>query len=245
MSTSGIRIYTQINVFVVVVNVNPTKPYIDLFTPRNPSLSTAEVEWYRTILHLTVFGLVVGIYSVFKWWRLDYAPLMSTSILLIMLMVASCCMIRFSVRVDVCATVFILGFSVHACNMSFQTGGLNSSHIFWPLTVISFAYLFSSAKFAFGWALIMAAYVVYLMLADFQCYALPDFQMPESAAKADRITGFMLPLLVTWLAQYYGNKLRSAATMHAEKMATNAEAKTIRSTAKIQEVLTPDCGCVP
>ena len=217
--------------------MNPTKPYIDFFTPRNPGLSSSEVEWYRTILHLTVFGLLVGIYSVFKWWRLDYGPLMVTSILLIVLMVASCIMIRFSVRVDTCATLFILGFSIHACNMSFQTGGLNSSHIFWPLAVISFAYLFSSAKYAFAWALIMAAYVGYLVLADLQGYALPSFKIPQSAAKADRITGFFLPLLVTWLAQFYGNKLRSAATQYAEKMATDAEAKTIEAQQN-SEVLT-------
>lgn len=206
--------------------MNPAKPYIDFLTPKNPDLSPDEIEWYRTIILLTGFGLLVSIYSVIKWWRLDYTPLMTTSVLILILMLVSCVLIRLSVRVDVCAGIFILGFAIHACNMSYQTGGLNSSHIFWPLAVISFAYLFTPSKQAFGWSTLMFAYVGYLMVAELSGTQLPSYEMPESSAMKDRISGFMLPLFVTWLAQFYGNRLRSAATEHAKEAANNAELKT-------------------
>lgn len=212
--------------YSAVLDVNPVKPYIDFFSPRSPDLSQDEVDWYRTILSITVFGFLVGIYSAVKWWRLDYAPLIATSLFLVVVMIISCFMVRMSVKVDICATLFILGFAVHACNMSYQTGGLNSSHIFWPLAVISFAYLFTTAKFALGWAVAMLAYVGFLLGAEISSAELPNFQMPEASAKADRISGFVLPLVVTWVAQFYGNKLRATATDHAKQMAKDAEVKT-------------------
>lgn len=206
--------------------VNPTKPYVDFFTPRNPSLSQDEIEWYRTIILLTGFGLLVSIYSVIKWWRMDYAPLMLTSLSLLILMFVSCILIRLSVRVQICASVLIFGYTLHACNMSYQTGGIHSVHIFWPLAIISFAYLFTSAKLATAWAILMAAYVGYLILADIQGITLPDFKVPESSVVKDTISGFMLPMLATGLVQYYGNKLRSTATEHAQQMTLDAQAKT-------------------
>lgn len=205
--------------------MNPVKLYIDFFAPRNTSLSKDEREWYRNILMLTFIGLFIGLYSLVKWSRLDVGELMFTSVALIGLMLGACVMIRVGTHLVIASNLMLFAIALHSCNMVYQLGGLNSPHIFWPIAVVTFGYLFLSQRNASVWAALMFGYMVYLMVSDINQVSLPEHSLPERAALIDKVSGYLLPVAMVWVAQFFSSKWRNQAINKAATLNKESEKK--------------------
>jgi len=205
--------------------MNPFIAYLNFFTPKDARLSHNQREWYRSLLTLTLVGYAIGVYSLIKWTRLDVEALSTTSFLFMLVLVSASFMIRHGQYLVTATNLFMFAIALHSSNMVYQLGGIHSAHILWPVAVISFGYLFLTPRNASVWAGLMALFMGSLLVADLQNSHLPQHTLPESAARLDRISGYILPLLVVWLAQYFSSKWRTKAIERASSLTADSEKK--------------------
>ncbi len=205
--------------------MNPFKAYLNFFAPTDTRLSHSQKEWYRSLLTLTLVGYAIGLYSLLKWSRLEVTPLSTTSVVFIVILVAASFMIRHGQHLTLASNLFMCAIALHSSNMVYQLGGIHSAHILWPVAVISFGYLFLTPRNASAWAAVMALFMGGLLLADLQNLALPQHPLPETAARIDQVSGYILPLLVVWLAQYFSSKWRTKAIDRASNLTADSEKK--------------------
>ncbi|MFT6031356.1 MAG: hypothetical protein ACI8O8_003107, partial [Oleiphilaceae bacterium] len=64
---------------------NPVEYFISLFWPKDNSLTKEVIVKYRVILYFNFMGIIVMLYSIIKWSKLDYSNLVSSSVIGIMI----------------------------------------------------------------------------------------------------------------------------------------------------------------
>lgn len=205
--------------------MNPAKFYIDFFSPRSTGLSQEEKGWYQTVLLLSFIALLVGVYSFAKWSNLGITELKVSSLILIGSLLAASFLIRGGVHFKVATNAIMFGAAAHSLNMIFQLGGLSSAHIFWPVALIAFAYLFLTPIMASVWTGLVLFFVGSLLAADLNNMPLPQHELPAKAALVDKISGYLLPILVVWLVQYFSSKWRNEAVKQAARLTKDSETK--------------------
>ena len=73
---------------------NPIEYFIRLFWPKDNTLSKEIAVKYRVILYFNFFGIVVMLYSIIKWAKLDYSNLVYSSVIGIIIIILASFFIR-------------------------------------------------------------------------------------------------------------------------------------------------------
>jgi methyl-accepting chemotaxis protein len=94
--------------------------------------------------------------------------------------------------------------------MAFSLGGLESAHIFWIPTLICIAYLLTDRVSGFVWFCLSAGLMGALIYLDRTGHVFDNFPFSPAQKRVDMFSGFMLPLIVIWLAQSYSLRIRES-----------------------------------
>lgn len=223
--------------------MNPLHAYFNLYTPPGEDFRDGRHSQEITLLFLGFAGMLVGLYSLIKWFNHGNMSLTYTSIGLMLLLTLSNIMIRFRLPTMPIVYTAFAGVSLHAINMIFQSGALHSPHIFWLVAIIVLVYMVSDPTTALVWSAIMGIATAAFIQLDQMQYPVPDLGLKGTAAVVDIWSGHFLPLLIIWIAQRFSHKARGqameqvqAAALHAQNNETEAQDQARRSQAIIELV---------
>lgn len=189
-------------------------------TEQNPSDQLVS----RMLAFFCLCGITIGLYSGIKWARLGNDALVQGSLLLILGMPLALLTLRQAwLPARGAANVAMALISSYAMILIYQLGGLHSAHIFWPLVVISFAYLLLGGRSAAFWGLLQLIFVFWLIRLDRSGATLPQFELSPRDALVNEYSGYLLPVLTMWLAQWYSARMRQQALDGAEQHLKEAE----------------------
>lgn len=197
------------------MTLNPVELFINLFWPKQEIQSKELHVRYRTLLYFSFFSILVMLYSIIKWSRLDYDILVYSAVFGFIVNVANSVYIKFSPPPILAANIFLLGNFPHGVNMIFSLGGLESSHVFWMPALVCIAYLLGDKKTGFFWFLCAFAVTVAVIYVERIEYPLPVFEFSEKGLMIDMYSGFLLPMLVIWIGQNYSYKIREESYREA------------------------------
>jgi methyl-accepting chemotaxis protein len=179
---------------------------------------------YRMLAFFSLCGLAIGLYSGIKWARLGNDALVQGSLLLIIGMPLVLLMVRQAwLPARVVANFSMALISSYAMILIYQLGGLHSAHIFWPLVVISFAYLLLGGRSAAFWGLLQLVFVFWLIRLDRSGAILPQFELSPRDAMVNEYSGYLLPVITLWMAQLYSARMRQEALDDAQQHLEEAE----------------------
>jgi uncharacterized protein YoxC len=182
-------------------------------------------------------GLAIGLYSGIKWGRLGNEALMQGSFLLIIGMPLNLLILRQAwLPARGAANLAMALISSYAMILIYQLGGLHSAHIFWPLVVIGFAYLLLGGRSAAFWALLQLLFVFWLIRLDRSGAALPQFELSPRDALVNEYSGYLLPVITMWVAQWYSAKVRQQALDGAQQHLEEAHRVGMAATAGSQQL---------
>jgi methyl-accepting chemotaxis protein len=198
--------------------------FLGQFLPHNINDQTSMLL-ARTLAFTGLCSLVIGLYSCIKWGRLGNEALMYGSLLLVLGMPLMLLVLRSAMLPLVAAANMALTFMAsYSMILVYQLGGLNSAHIYWPAVVIVFAYLLAGNRSAIFWSLTQALFVFWLIRLERSGAALPVFELSAKDAMVNTYSGYILPVLAVWLAQWYSAKLRNQALSDAEQALNESRA---------------------
>jgi len=178
----------------------------------------ASVLLARTLAFSALCSVVIGLYSCIKWGRLGNDALMYGSLLLVLGMPLMLLVLRSAVLpLAVPANMALACMASYSMLLIYQLGGLHSAHIYWPAVIIVFAYLLAGARSAMVWSLVQVLFVFWLIRLERSGASLPVFELSPRDAAVNTYSGFILPVLTVWLAQWYSAQLRNQALADAEQ----------------------------
>ena len=196
----------------------------------------------RTVAFCGLCGVIIGLYSAIKWGRMGNAALAQGAFLLIIGMPLALLMLRQAwLPVQAVANVALACMSSYAMILVYQLGGLQSAHVYWPLAMIVFAYLLAGKRSAMFWSLIQLVFVFWLLRLERSGASLPQFELSPRDAMVNQYSGYLLPVLTVWLAQWYSAGLREKALKDAEQHWRQAEQQSAaaeRNHASLSHLLT-------
>ena len=177
----------------------------------------ASILLARTLAFSAICSVVIGLYSCIKWGRLGNDVLMYGSLLLVLGMPLMLLVMRSAVLpLSVAANMALASMASYSMLLIYQLGGLNSAHIYWPAVIIVFSYLLSGTRSAMFWSLVQALFVFWLIRLERTGASLPVFELSPRDEAVNLYSGFILPVLTVWLAQWYSANLRSQALSDAQ-----------------------------
>lgn len=222
--------------------INPVEHYIRFFWPRNITLSREVTIQYRVILYFNFLAILVMTYSVIKWSKLDFHSLVYSSLFSILILTLSSACVRKKVPPVIVANLVMFGTYPHGMNMIFSLGGIDSAHIYWMPALVCIAYLLADRKSGLIWFIISFSSVFFIIYCDrSNLQVVPSvFEFSEAQKKIDMYSGYLLPMLIIWLAQSYAFKIRQEslsealeAKKHTEKLAETSK----NSAQRLSEIL--------
>ena len=171
----------------------------------------------RTLAFTALTSVVIGLYSCIKWGRLGNETLMYGSLLLVLGMPLALAVLRSAIMpLAVATNIALTCMASFSMMMVYQLDGLHSAHIYWPVAVIVFAYLLAGRRSAIFWSLVQVLFVFWLIRLERSGASLPVFELSPRDAAVNTYSGYILPVLAVWLAQWYSAKLRNQALADAE-----------------------------
>lgn len=208
--------------------MNPISAYIRLFTPND--VSDEEDRIIENVLLFYGFaGILVAIYSLYKWSSLDVASLTFTSILIVFGTLGSSLLIKLRFPTQLAIQVLVTTITVHTVNIVYNTGGIQSPHIFWLVANIVLVYLVSNALFSSLWAVVNVAALSYMQYAFLNDIPLPMVEFSEADAARELITGFALPLVIVWSAQGFSLSIRNRSEQQSRQAQQALQASAIET----------------
>ncbi|HLA32201.1 MAG TPA: methyl-accepting chemotaxis protein [Pseudomonas sp.] len=185
----------------------------------------ASILLARTLAFSALCSVVIGLYSCIKWGRLGNDALMYGSLLLVLGMPLMLLTLRSALLpLAVVANMAMACVASYSMILIYQLGGLHSAHIYWPAVIIVFAYLLSGPRSALFWSLVQALFVFWLIRLERTGASLPVFELSPRDAAVNTYSGYILPVLTVWLAQWYSAKLRNQALADAEQALAESRA---------------------
>jgi methyl-accepting chemotaxis protein len=221
---------------------NPVEHYIQLFWPKNTTLPKEQTVRYRVILYFNFMATLVMAYSAIKWSKLDFPSLVYTSLFSIVILFLSSLGIRKKINPVFIANFAMCGMFPHGLNMIFSLGGIDSAHIFWMPTMVCIAYLLANRLSGLFWFLMSFSAVFIIIYCDRSGIQISPrvFQFTEAQKKVDTYSGYLLPMIIIWLAQSYAFRIRQESLEEAlnAKQHTEELAEASRNSAqRLSEIL--------
>ncbi len=222
--------------------LNPIEYFIRFFWPRKEPLDKELITRYRVVLYFNCLGILVLLYSVVKWGKLDFPPLVITAMAGIFIQLISTTAVRFNASPIIAANIALFGMYPHGMNMIFSLGGMDSAHIFWMPALVCIAYLLANRLSGMLWFLLAFCSVFLIIYADRSGLEISPYDFPFTAEqkKLDTYSGYLLPMIMIWLAQNYSFKIRQEsldealqAKQHTERLAESSK----NSADRLSEIL--------
>lgn len=177
----------------------------------------------RTIAFSGLCSILVALYSCLKWWHLGNAALVTGSLVLLLGMPLVLWLMRLSaIPVALAANAALALATTYSTQLIYQLGGLQSAHIYWPVVLIVLAYLLSGFRSAAFWSLVQGAFMAWLIYQQRSGATLPVFELSPRDEMVNTYSGFLLPLLTVWLAQWFSLSLRRDALNDAQQAVVEA-----------------------
>ena len=114
--------------------------------------------------------------------------------------------------------------------MIYSLGGIDSAHVYWLPALVCVAYLLTNRQSGFFWFFVALCTTITIIYMDRDGHQFPHFEFNESGKRVDTYSGYILPLVIIWLAQSYALKIREAflddarqAQKESENLAETAE----------------------
>jgi methyl-accepting chemotaxis protein len=211
---------------------NPVEYFISLFWPKDNSLTKEVIVKYRVILYFNFMGIIVMLYSIIKWSKLDYSNLVSSSVIGIMIIILASFFIKAKLHPIFVANFALFGMYPHGMNMIFSLGGIHSAHIFWMPALICIAYLLANRQSGLVWFSVAFSSIFIVIYCNRNGIEIVSevFSFTPEQKRVDTYSGFLLPMLMIWLAQSYSFRIRQEALeealdakSHTEKMADTSK----------------------
>ena len=222
------------------MSLNPITLYIRLFWPRREIATQESKVRYRVLLYFHFIAALVMLYSIVKWSNLGYYTLVYSALFALSVQVINSFLLRAGVAPLVLANIFLLSLLPHGVNMIYSLGGLDSSHIFWMPALICIAYLLTNRAWGFCWFVVSFVVIAAFIYFDRADYVWPNFEFDEREQRVDMYSGFLLPMLVIWIAQSYAFRIREEFLKRAvEESQKSGElaASTKKSYLRLGEIL--------
>ncbi len=197
------------------MSLNPVEHFIKMFWPSKEVESKELIVRYRLQLYFNFFCSLVMLYSIIKWSRADYNVLVYSAIFGFVVAIGNSFYVKTGPSPVVSANIFLLGAFPHGVNMIFSLGGLSSAHIFWMPALVCIAYLLGNKKSGLFWFACGVAVVLLIIYCDRHNVPLPQFEFTEKGKIVDTYSGYLLPMLIIWLAQSYSYRIREQSFQEA------------------------------
>lgn len=197
------------------MTLNPVEYFIRFFWPMKEVQSKERVVRYRVQLYFNAICMLVMLYSVIKWYKLDHMSLVMTAAFGFIVSFANSIYIKFSPPPVLTANVFLLGSFPHGINMIYSLGGLYSAHIFWMPALVCIAYLLTNKRIGFFWFCGALGVTIWMVYTARNGAEFPVFEFTERGRLIDMYSGFILPMVVIWLAQSYSYRIREESFREA------------------------------
>ncbi len=216
--------------------LNPVEFFIRCFWPQDASLSKEMEVRYRVLLYFCLCSTGVMLYSIIKWSAMNYPTLVVSSTFGLVMAFVCCLGIRRGISPIVAANIFLLSSFPHGINMIYSLGGLQSSHIFWIPTLVCIAYLLTSRRSGFVWFCLSVVWMISMIYLERNGYEFPSYPFTPAQARVDMISGFMLPLIVVWLAQGYSLRIRESFLAEAISVSESNAKLAVQSEANVERL---------
>ncbi|MCG8314964.1 MAG: hypothetical protein MI976_17275, partial [Pseudomonadales bacterium] len=209
---------------------NPIDWYMAIVLPKevHPDQQVAVKE--RTLAFFTLFGWMTGIYSCLKWNAQGVDDIANGSWLLVLGMPAVLWALRNrAIPIEALANLGILLMGIFCAIIIYQLGAIHSPHIFWSLALIVFGYLLAGQKSGALWGVLSFIFVLTLIIADRSGYQFPVVELTPKQNAINQYSGYLLPLVLIWLAQAYAYGLREKFRKEIEDSLVEAKALSEKS----------------
>ena len=192
--------------------MNPVSLYMSMVLPKDEPPTAQDGVRERATAFFALFGWLAAIYSAVKWYQNDIAEIAAGA----MVLVIGAPLIMLMIRKRIFSSLVIANFTMSIIFMftfvvMFYLGGINSSHVFWHVGVVVFAYLLTDSKSATAWAILCTLELLLFVTLDYRGYELPMFVLDEKQVLINQYSGFLLPMVLIWVAQAYSIRLREKA----------------------------------
>lgn len=172
-----------------------------------------------------VVSILAALYSVIKWSKLGYHDLAAWAWVLLIGMPILIVFNKYRVLSTLLlANIVVLLIVIYCGSLIYHLGGIHSTHIFWVVGIMVFAFLISSSFYGFVWFAVMSAFTLLLIIIDQKGYQLPHFELDAKQVVINIYSGYLLPIAVIGLSLWSSNKVRQEAQEASEQAV--AEAKT-------------------
>lgn len=212
--------------------LNPIEHFIRYFWPKSNDLPKELVIKYRVVLYFNFLGILVLLYSVVKWNKLDFPPLVYSALVGIAILCISTACVKARYSPTIAANIAMFGMYPHGMNMIFSLGGIESAHVYWMPALVCIAYLLANRLSGLLWfsiAFCSVFAVIYCDRAGIQISPY-NFDFTDAQKKLDTYSGYLLPMIMIGLAQSYAFRIRQesleealGAKQHTEELAESSK----------------------
>lgn len=203
--------------------MNPISAFVGLFSPPGQDFRDGHHPQQQIVLVFGFFGLIVATYSFIKWSGHGIAPLVVSSTLLFLFTLGASIALRLRAPAWLAVNLTLAGFALHALNMVYQSGGLESPHLLWVIALLVGAYFMADARSALGWAILFATTLGWLIYWDTSGVQLPTPELSAEAWRVETWSGFLLPMLLVWVMQLFSQRIREQAYQTTQAALEDAE----------------------
>ncbi|MFZ2288451.1 MAG: methyl-accepting chemotaxis protein [Halopseudomonas yangmingensis] len=210
--------------------------FLGFFIP--PSITRpSQLVLARIIVFSAMLSFLIALYSGIKWGRLGNDALATGSLILGVGMLLVLGLMRSGrLGMELIGNITLLFTYSYGLQLVYQLGGLQSPHIYWPAVLIVIAYLLVSPRSGVFWAVISAVFMVWLIRLDRSGAELPVFELSAREQMINTYSGFLLPLLTVWVAQWFNARQRNLALDEAAQSIEEALSSSQQVAAKEQQL---------
>lgn len=203
-----------------------------------PSITRpSQVMLARIIAFSALISFAIALYSGIKWGRLGNEPLVFGSLMLGGGMLLVLAILRSGrLGLETVGNLALLFFYGYTQQLVYQLGGVHSPHIYWPAVVIVLAYVLVSPRSGLFWALVSVVFMIWLIRLERSGAVLPVFELSPRDEMINTYSGFLLPLLTVWIAQWFNARQRNLAVAEAEHSVQEAQASSRQVELKEQQL---------
>ncbi|WLD57664.1 methyl-accepting chemotaxis protein [Salinispirillum sp. LH 10-3-1] len=203
--------------------MNPIRLYVRLFTPQGKDFQDGQHPQENMVLVFAFFGVVIALYSFLKWNSYGVTPLVLSSLVLLSLTLTASTLMKLGTATLITINITLTGFAVHAVNMVYQTGGIDSPHILWLIALVVGTYFMADARSAFGWTLVFVLALVFMISRDVSGGYVPTLDLDARALRVETWSGYLLPMIMVWVMQSISLKVRNNAMQSTRDALAAAE----------------------
>lgn len=196
-----------------------------LFLPTNSKQTTNyNLSLAKAIINLTLLAVFFSLFSANNWFAqnvplMGYACLASTFALLISLVV-----MKTAKHPESAGNLIIFGLSLLFVLLIYQTGGIHSMNILWPVVIMVLSYLITTARAAMIWSAFMFAAIIFLIVLDINQVKFPTLPLSEEEYRVNLYLALLMPIGAIWVASYTSLRVKTNAINKAEEQRDKAKA---------------------